>query len=400
MRTSLHLRITGNLTPTKNMQLLSVQYFEYPNSPKEWTLEKTVLQPSNLIVGKNATGKSRFAKIIWGLSRLLTGDQRDLYGTAHYQIELEIDNRHFNYKLDIEKKAIQSESLTVDGVEKFSRNHDGAGEIYAEELGRNVKFEVESNVLIAQAKIDSIQHPYLLALKNWAAGVRLFEFGTEFGRNQLLLQPGNIDAHGKFLESNANPQFPSTVGILQKGIIEYKDKFKKAVLKDLAAFGYQCTDIGLGQIPDIESSQPLFGIYIVEKELGFQNFQIQLSTGLFRALALMAYINYLSISQHDGLILIDDIGEGLDFERASAVVKTLLTKAGKTNLQIVMTSNDRFIMNAVPLNIWTVLDRQKGKVRAFNSVNANKAFQEFRLLGLNNFDFFATRSYKQSKSIK
>jgi hypothetical protein len=48
-------------------------------------------------------------------------------------------------------------------------------------------------------------------------------------------------------------------------------------------------------------------------------------------------------------ILIDDIGEGLDFDRSSRLIKLLIEIAEKNeNIRLIMSTNDRFVMNAVP----------------------------------------------------
>jgi len=68
----------------------------------------------------------------------------------------------------------------------------------------------------------------------------------------------------------------------------------------------------------------------------------------------------------------------------------LISKAKTYDLQLIMTSNDRFVMNQVLLEYWSVLKRKGGIVKLFNSQNSPKQFNDFKYLGLNNFDFFAS----------
>ena len=68
----------------------------------------------------------------------------------------------------------------------------------------------------------------------------------------------------------------------------------------------------------------------------------------------------------------------------------LINKAKAYDLQLIMTSNDRFVMNEVPLEYWSVLKRKGGIIKLFNSQNSPKQFNDFKYLGLNNFDFFAS----------
>ena len=54
-----------------------------------------------------------------------------------------------------------------------------------------------------------------------------------------------------------------------------------------------------------------------------------------------------------------------------------------------MTTNDRFVMNGVPLDYWGVVVRDGCHVRLLNIRNSRKLFSEFSEFGLNNFDFFS-----------
>ncbi|GAB4299779.1 MAG: hypothetical protein Fur0025_39010 [Oscillatoriaceae cyanobacterium] len=55
-----------------------------------------------------------------------------------------------------------------------------------------------------------------------------------------------------------------------------------------------------------------------------------------------------------------------------------------------MTSNDEYIMNGVPLEYWSVIERTSGQVKLHNYFNAEDKFKQFEFLGLNNFDFFTS----------
>ena len=94
-------------------------------------------------------------------------------------------------------------------------------------------------------------------------------------------------------------------------------------------------------------------------------------------------------------MLIDDIGEGLDFSRAQSFISLLIERALANRIQLIMTTNDRFVMNGVPLKYWSVIRRTRSNVRLVNIRNSKKVFQEFEMLGLNNFDFFSTNFFEE-----
>ncbi|MFN9559549.1 MAG: hypothetical protein ACK55G_12105 [Dolichospermum sp.] len=139
----------------------------------------------------------------------------------------------------------------------------------------------------------------------------------------------------------------------------------------------------------------LQGLYVQESDLKHQTEQGLISQGMFRALSLIIQVNYSLLAKKPSCILIDDIGEGLDFERSSEMIKLLISKAEAENglVQLIMTTNDRFIMNGVPLEYWSVIERQAGLAKLHNIHNSKEIFDDFKFTGLNNFDFFATQFY-------
>ena len=72
---------------------------------------------------------------------------------------------------------------------------------------------------------------------------------------------------------------------------------------------------------------------------------------MFRALSLITQITYSQLTSTPSCILVDDIGEGLDYERASALIKLVVEKARGKSIQLIMATNDRFVMNSVQSTI-------------------------------------------------
>ena len=52
------------------IRLQSVRYSERVGREKEWTVEGLDLGPVNLLVGKNATGKTRCLNVLWNLAQM------------------------------------------------------------------------------------------------------------------------------------------------------------------------------------------------------------------------------------------------------------------------------------------------------------------------------------------
>ena len=115
----------------------------------------------------------------------------------------------------------------------------------------------------------------------------------------------------------------------------------------------------------------------------------RLSQGQQRTLALIIYLTLLESDSRPATVLIDDFAEGLDFVHAGLFTRFLLDRLPHSPLQFIVATNDRYVMNAVPLEHWTILVEQGTKTRVFNYANSRERFDNFKFTGLCNFDFFS-----------
>src|SRR5205823_8580893 len=122
------------------------------------------------------------------------------------------------------------------------------------------------------------------------------------------------------------------------------------------------------------------------KESGIEGliYQAALSQGMFRALSVLIQVNYCQLSKRAHCVIIDDIGEGLDYDRSSLLIELLRKKAKDANFQLIMSTNDKFVMNHVPLDEWSVLQRAGGRVSVRNIHNSKAAFEDFKFVGMSN----------------
>ena len=386
------------------MRLSSLQYSENDGTTEEWSLDPLRLGQINLLVGKNAIGKTRVLNVIGALSKLLCGKIQDQLPNGHWKAILESSahapDQKVTYDLHINHRQIVEERYSVGRKVLMHRTAEGSGKISAAQL-KNTKlgFLVSPTQLIALSKRDALQHPYLDELCDWGASVRHYRFGSDLGKNMFPVfvnSPEVVRKADLDLEDN-------TAVVFKVALDRFRDDFTKRLLDDLLKIGYDCSEVGLqplegfaitnGSIPSIPSV-----LYVQERDLEVRTTQTQMSQGMFRALSTLVMVNAGTLVGSPQLVLVDDIGEGLDFDRASRLIKLLVEKASNHSFQLVMTTNDRFIMNAVPLEYWSVLHREGSHVSVFNSENSKKAFSEFRYLGLNNFDFFSGRHFLTNAS--
>lgn len=367
--------------------LQELSFEELNDSPRYWRLEPLSLGPVNLLVGRNATGKSRTINIVHVLSQLLSGGQEKLFPSAHFDAKFNVDGTIYRYQLSIVDHIVTHEQLSTGRKKLLVRGEDGAGSIRAEQLDRRIRFLSPPKQLAAVAKQDAIQHPFLAPLAEWAASVLMLRFGGELGRSNMFL--ANIDF------GNVDPkQTDHVIPIYAAGFTKFGEAFDQNIISDMRAIGYELSDIGVKPAEGIQingkDANSLMNMFVTEVDIDADVGQLQMSQGMYRALSVIVQLNYSVMSERSMCMLIDDIGEGLDFERSTQLVNLIIDIFRLSNDQVIMSTNDRYVMNSVPRENWQVLSRNSHVVRSYNIHNSREIFEEFTFTGLSNFDMFAT----------
>lgn len=380
------------------MKLRKLDYVEHEGKPNEWKIVDCTLSQINLMVGKNATGKTRTLNVIGGLARLLSQANELKYGDGNYDVKFISKKTTTNYSLEYHQRKVIRERLVINSTERLTRDATGEGNLWAAELKRMIKFQTPVNQLAAFVKRDSIQHPFLEDLHKWGEGLIRYNFGTTLGKDKYLLESQGDESSDE-TEIDVR-ETEKVVRLFLAGIKKYEDRFEQQVIEDMSRIGYQLEKIGIGPIPGVRATinatsipADVMGIYVKEGDRRGNTRQREMSQGMFRALSVLIQIEYALLASTPTCILIDDIGEGLDFGRSSSLVKLLIERIKDTNVQLIMATNDRFIMNSVPLEYWIVLERLGERCIHHNYRNSQDLFDEFALRGLSNFDFFASGYY-------
>jgi recombinational DNA repair ATPase RecF len=377
------------------MSLVKLSYSEFEGEPKIWKIDDATFSQINLIVGKNSVGKSRLLSVINTFTQLLSGKTTKLYESGKFEVTLNLGNREFVYKIELKDSMVFSEILSVDSIELLKRDENGLGKIWYETKSDYLEFKLPPDAVAAVNRRDEIQHQFLMELHQWANSVAFYQFGSDFGKSRLM----RMDEVESLFGGTNQPVFDdpnNLVGVYTSAFNRFGEDFDKAIISDMQELGYSLTDVGSTDIQQfIKIPFSLVGMFTTEKDLGFMNPQIHMSQGMFRALALVIHLNVCAFSNSKNVILVDDIGEGLDYERATAIIDLLISKSNTNGMQVIMTSNDRFVMNKVPLEYWSVLKRVGGVVKMLNIRNSEDQFKRFKYLGMNNFDFFASDFIEQ-----
>jgi energy-coupling factor transporter ATP-binding protein EcfA2 len=369
------------------MQLISISYSEFLKQPNEWILSKMDLDSVNLLVGKNSAGKTRTLNVIAGFAKMLSG-RLPIFTNGNYHAIFKSESETFEYEVELKNRAVIKEKFSSSKKLFLSRTLEGFGKIYSEKEKKDIEFQTPTDQLAAYARRDKVNHPYFEELYNWGMTLYHFEFSSTLGRNSIALKNENAPIFDPSLDTN------QVIRAFNEGQKKFGDSFKKKIISDFNSIGYELEDLSLEspvalQVKAQGAGEPIW-IWIKEKSVASKIEQLHLSNGMFRALSLVIQITYSIMAHMPSCIIIDDIGEGLDFERSSKLIDLLLNRVGTTPIQLIMASNDRFVMNRVPLEAWSVIDRKGGLCKIFNHKNSKEKFENFKFTGLSNFDFMTS----------
>lgn len=374
------------------MYLRKFTFRENAGKKTEWLIDNVSLGEINLVVGENSSGKTRTLNALSDLVSMLRGKGTSATGPVSYDVQFRNGEKFIRYELEYDLRTIQMERLYMGDELVLERGEEGRGLIKYESTPGSIflEFEIPHDQLACYAKRDRLQHPFIEIMHGWAISLRRFDFSGDLGKNRFALKSVH-EAKEIDLSITRN----SLVPIISVATKEYPG-FKKLVLKDMNKISYALEDFGIMHFSErySDADQDRYAVYTTESGLEKQVTQRDMSQGMFRAFSVLVQVNYYILCGNKGFVIIDDIGEGLDFARAKQLVQLLIIKAKEARIQLIMSTNDSFIMNAVDIENWAVIMREGNKISLFNYENSREIFEDFKFTGLNNFDFYASEFFK------
>lgn len=374
------------------MYLYTFSFRENAGQKIEWLIDNVSLGEINLIVGKNSSGKTRTLNALTDLVGMLLGKGSDSTGPVNYELLFRNENSEMRYELAYDPDTVRMERLYVKDELVLERSTGGSGRIKYESTPGSIflEFEIPHDQLVCYAKRDRLQHPFIEIVHAWAISLRRFDFSGDLGKTRYALKSAFEEKEIDWSITNN-----SLVPVLTVAHDKFP-LFHKQVIMDMQMISYELEDFGTVHFTERygSSGQDRYAVYTTEAGLEKQVTQRDMSQGMFRAFSVLTQLNYYIYSGHKGMVIIDDIGEGLDFSRAKLLVQALISKAEKSGIQLIMSTNDSFIMNAVDIQHWAVIMREGNKISLFNYENSREIFEEFKFTGLNNFDFYASEFFR------
>lgn len=343
---------------------------------KDWQLKGLDnLALTNLLVGVNASGKTRTIRSLISVVSFLQSKPY-LFQVSGFKTNLEFENEEEDfhkmiYSFEIENGNVKSESLKVDNSILIKRTVGKA-------LLKGEPIDPPENKLITQIRRDRTQYPQIEKLMAWAEKVTFISFSVLNPFTHIMSNPFEI-----------NPESFSDM------IDSFTAEEKKNFLKEVSALGYKVSDIDVISVAENKI------VEIKESTVKTKIVELLLSNGMLRVLYIMAFLIKLRReSDKYGLLLIDDLGEGLDYQRATELGRKVFSTCEKYKVQLIASSNDGLIMDVVDLQKWQILRRVKSRIHTINYSKYPGLYEEFYCTGLSNFDFFSSDfidRYLQSK---
>lgn len=363
------------------MLISNLNFIEERDTEKSWEIKDVNFNLLNLIVGVNATGKTRMLNVLTYLAEILLKKMPLMPGvkSANFKVKLSDGTDNYNYELEIQESEVIKEKLRRNDMLLIDRGIE-RGQIKSETTSQMSEYNPPHNALTIHARRNEKEYSYLEKILEWAENFYRFDFSGA--------APQNI------------PHSPLQ-GIQFKGLADVQllikelmgDETLNSIGDDFSNIGYPIDKIGLKEMNFPGISHRF--ISVKEKDLNCMTEQHSMSQGMYRALSVIIILEHLLKLNKSCTICIDDLGEGLDFERSTKLTRLLFSKVAGKKIQLIVTSNDRFLINSVDLKHLNILEREGHITRAYNYLNSKTVFDDFLITGLNNFDFFADKMYRE-----
>jgi len=342
------------------MRLLSISYKE-----NDWELKNLKLGEVNLLVGKNGVGKTRTTSLILMASWIISKSNFISKDDDLFELSLEFSNNNdiINYSLKYHRKKIVEENIFINNISFLSRTIN-KGIIKSQITNNFNEVYPPEDKLLLHVNRDIKNYPFLEDIHHWAKTFSDFTFSDihpEIPDNKKMNHVQEMNQDFKFL-------IPER---------------QKNITKQLNYIGYNVENISSQEQGD------LIFLNIKEKNIDKLIPSYELSQGTIRALYTLTILADIVQNKYISTIVIDDLCEGLDYERATKLGKIVFQTCKENNVQLIASSNDMFLMDVVDIEYWNILQREGNVVTSINKHTHPDLFENFKFTGLSNFHFFA-----------
>lgn len=325
-----------------------------------WSLDGLSLNHLNLVVGMNAVGKTRTVAAMGRVVRFIKGEVDA--SAEDFGCTLLLENGgQLEYSFEVSGGNIQAEILRKDGVSLIRREQFSA-QMYGETISP------PSNKLVIQIRRDTMLYPEIEEIIQWVEHTSVFIFSN------ITTSPNSLSPYAISTE----PLLPVMYGKIS---VAQRD----LMLSFMRDMGYL-----IDRIDEYERDNGSKMLRIFETGIDIPLTPFDLSNGMFRVFCVLLYMIYSSTLADARCLIIDDMGEGLDYMRSTKLGRIMFKYCKENNVQLIVTSNDSFLMDTIDLEYWNILQRSGKRVQSLNCQTHPVLFEKFARTGLNNFDLLSS----------
>ncbi|MGE3975276.1 MAG: AAA family ATPase [Bdellovibrionales bacterium] len=335
------------------LELTSYKMEEHKGSNLYWQNSIVEFDRYNLIIGKNASGKSQLFNRLSFLKSIHVKNSQtpSIISTAKFELTFrDIDsNEVIIYDLTVHPGQLLTEKITNSSknIVLFSSE---TKEFFNEQEKKQVKqlFPPQHSVTKLISGSEKI-FPTIKKLGDFFEGVRLLRT-DKYNPSNLAVGPGHF-----IPDENLNN--------LGSVVLQWKQSMPHLyteLLNTFKTFFFEIQDFVAVNLPNIP--YPILGF--AEKNVSEVVNQIDCSMGMLRVLGIIA----LSISKDSvtgkvpSLIIIDEIDNGLDYENVGSILEYLVERS--TDSQIFFSSHSPVTCNFISPSHWRVFSRKGIAVHA------------------------------------
>jgi len=354
-----------------------MKLIEFSHKAGDWEINNLVLGDVNLIVGENATGKSKTLSAISDLGRFIlkrdfSFDKKNYIWSAKF---LTAEKLILQYEINIINKKVDKEILII-GEHVLIKREGNKAIISSLSSYSSIEISPPPEELVINIRRDIEEYPEFEYLINWSDLSKDYNFCSySYMQNHTLFT-------GLFETLNQDQR---------SQVISFCKKIGFDVLK-------------------IKPSKNNILPYFKHLELREQGVKRDmsfsaLSQGMSRAISLIIFFEFQieSLNNKTPTLIIDDLGEGLDYQKAINLGKYVFERCKEADIQLIAATNDNFLMDVIDLEYWNILTREGSKVSTINKTSHPKIFEDFMFTGLSNFDLitsdYLSRKLKEYDSV-
>lgn len=325
-----------------------------------WQIDCLLLNHQNLVVGMNAVGKSKSVQAIGRAIRFIKGDIDSMQGDFICTLLLE-NSYKLEYSFEISGGVVVAEILRRNNELLINR------ELYSAKMYGGT-ISPPASKLVIQVRRDTMLYPEIEEIIKWAEHTSIFVFSN------ITTSPNSL-----------SPYTISNEPLLPVMYSSLKDEQRRQLLQYL-----QEMDYAVDRIEPFERENGSKTLLIHENGIDNMMTPFDLSNGMFRVFCVLLFMIYSSTLSDARCMIVDDLGEGLDYMRSTRLGKLMFDYCRKNGIQLIVTSNDSFLMDTISLEYWNILRRTGSRVSSLNCKKDPELFEKFARTGLSNFDMLSS----------